>query len=109
MAGTMAIDTLGYPGNTFLDMDCESSMHYEGKVPGTTSISGYSEEYREYQLLKSPLLNLSLEGTDTLPTMALDKIVDRIRSRQRQPTAEDNVVLRECLGLSQYVNETTGP
>jgi len=104
----MAVDLIGYPGNTFLDMDCESSVLYEGKLPGTITISGYSEEYREYQLSKAPLLNISLEGTEVLPTMTLDKIVDRVRMLQRQPTLEDNVALRDILGLSQYVHWNVG-
>jgi hypothetical protein len=99
----MAVNALNYPGNTFLDMDSESSGYYDGKLPGTISISGYSEEYRNRQLLRSPLLNLTLEGTSILPTMALDKIVDRIRLLQRQPTLENNEFLKEILGLSQYV------
>src|SRR5947207_13222632 len=103
----MAVDTFSYPGNTFLDMDCESSGYYEGKLPGTVSISGYSEEYREHQLLIYPLLNLALEGTTILPLMPLDKIVDRIRLLQLQPTLEDNEALREILGMSQYVNQRT--
>lgn len=41
-------------------MDCENSGYYAGKIPGTVSISGYSEEYREDQLFKSPILNLAL-------------------------------------------------
>jgi hypothetical protein len=100
----MAVDALNFPGHTFLDIDCDSSGYYEGKVPGTVSISGYSGEYREHQLLATPLLNLILESTTTLPTMPLDKIVERIRLLRRQPTLEDNVGLREILGLSQYVN-----
>jgi hypothetical protein len=97
----MTITTLNYPGSTFLDMDCETSGYYDGKIPGTVSIMGYSEEYRAHQLSSSPLLNLILEGTSTLPTMALDKIVDRIRLLKLQPTLEDNETLRDILGLSQ--------
>jgi hypothetical protein len=100
----MAVDAISFPGNTFLDMDCESSSRYEGKIPGTTSISGYSEEYREHQLLRAPLLNLALESTETLPTMPLDKIVERMRAQQQVATLEDNVALRDILGLSQYVS-----
>jgi hypothetical protein len=103
-AGAVAVDVLSFPGNTFLDMDCESSAYYEGKLPGTVTVSGYSEEYREQQLLRFPLLNLSLEGTHTLPVMPLDKIVSRIRLLQRDHTLEDNDALREILGLSQYVS-----
>jgi hypothetical protein len=92
-----------------MDMDCESSGYYEGKLPGTVSICGYSEEYREHQLLAAPLLNLALESTTTFPTMELDKIVDRIQLLQRQPTLEDNEGLRKVLGLSQYVNQSAEP
>jgi hypothetical protein len=105
----MAVDTFDFPGNTFIDMDCESSGYYEGKIPGTVSISGYSGEYREQQLLAIPLLNLILESENTLPTMALDKIVSRIQLLRRQPTLEDNEGLRDILGLSQYVNQCASP
>jgi len=90
-------------------MDRESSGYYDGKLPGTVSITGYSGEYRAHQLQRSPLLNLILEGTSTLPTMALDNIVDRIRLLQLRPTLEDNDALRDILGLSQYVNWSAGP
>lgn len=109
MAGSIAVDAFNYPGNTFLDMDCETSGYYDGKLPGTVSISGYSEEYRAHQLLRVPLIHLTLESESTLPPMALDKIVDRIRLLQRQPTLEDNETLRETLGLSQYVDWGTNP
>ena len=99
----MAISTFNYPGCTFLDMDCESSGYYEGKPPGTVSISGYSEEYREQQLLRAPLLNIALEGATALPVVQLDNIVTRIRSVQLQPTLEDDEGLKSLLGLSQYV------
>jgi hypothetical protein len=105
----MAVVALDFPGNTFLDMDCESSGYYEGKLSGTVSICGYSGEYRAQQLSATPLLNLILESTNTLPTMALDKIVDRIQLLRRRPTLESNEGLREILGLSQYVNQSSGP
>jgi hypothetical protein len=101
----MVHNALSYPGSTFLDMDCESSGYYEGKLPGTVTISGYSEEYREHQLLAAPMLNFALEGATVLPAMPLDKIVDRIRLLQQQPTLEDNESLRGILGLSQYVKQ----
>ncbi|KAI9781776.1 MAG: hypothetical protein M1839_005769 [Geoglossum umbratile] len=104
----MAIDMLNYPGSTFLDMDCESTGHYEGRIPGTVTVSGYSEEYREHQLLAAPLLNLALEGATVLPVLPLDKIVERIRLLQRQPTLEDNNALRETLGLSQLESLESG-
>ena len=86
-----------------MDMDCESSEYYEGKLPGTVSIAGYSEEYREYQLLIAPLLNIALEGTNCLPTMPVDRILDRLRKLQLQPSLKDNEGLRDFLGLSQYL------
>jgi len=107
-ADAMAVDMLNYPGSTFLDMDRESSGYYDGKISGTASISGYSEEYREDQLLRYPMLNISLEGTSTLLTMPLDKIVDRIRLLKGQPTLEDNDALKDILGLSQYANQSAG-
>jgi hypothetical protein len=97
----MAVSTYNYPGSTFLDVDCESSPYYEGKIPGTTSISGYSEEYRTQQLLILPLLNLALEGTSCLPEAQLGRIVERIRKLKYQPTLEENEGLRDLLGLSQ--------
>jgi hypothetical protein len=107
--GDMTVNALDYPGNTYLDMDMESSKLYEGKIPGTVNISGYSEEYRDQQLSILPLLNITLEGNTVIPLMALDKIVDRIRLLQRQTTLEDNKTLGEILGLSQYVNQHTVP
>lgn len=89
-------------------MDCETSGYYDGKLPGTVSISGYSGEYREQQILAVPLLDLVLESTTAPPIMQLDAIVNRIRLLQ--PLAlEDNEGLRGILGLSQYVNQSTGP
>jgi hypothetical protein len=104
--GSMAVNMLNYPGTTFLDMDCETSEFYEGKLPGTVSISGYSEEYREHQLSKYPMLVLALEGTVTLPTMEIDKIVERIQSLQRRVAPTDNTALRDMLGLSQCVKDS---
>ena len=103
----MVVNVINFPGNTFFDMDCESSGYYEGKLPGTVSISGYSREYREHQLFKSPLLSLVLEGTTILPAMTLDKVVERLRLLQGRPTFEDNDGLREILGISQYVDDTS--
>jgi len=108
IAGNMAVDSISYPGSTFLDMDCESSGYYEGKLPGTVTISGYSEEYRAHQLLRAPLLQLALEGTACLTVVPLDKIVSRIQRLRRQPTLEDDEGLKSLLGISQYVLFRTG-
>jgi hypothetical protein len=85
-------------------MDAETSAYYEGKLPGTVTISGYSEEYREHQLLIAPMLQLSLESTTALPVISLDTIVQRIQTLKISPTSEDNEGLRGLLGLSQYVD-----
>jgi len=102
-SGMMAIETSKYPGNTFLDMDCESSAYYDGKIPGTTTVGGYSEEYRAQQLLKYPLFQLALEGDNVLPDISLSKIISRLRFREVDRAMEDNVGLVDLLGISQYV------
>lgn len=104
----MTVGTSSYPGNTFLDMDCESSAYYDGKNPGTSSISGYSEEYRAQQLLNYPLLNLQLEGDSVLPEIPMGNIVDRLRMLRLRPTLEDNTSLAEVLGLSQLSSLQSG-
>lgn len=103
----IATNTLKFPGITFLETDCESSGYYDGRLPGTVSISGYSGEYREQQILAVPLVDLVLESTNTPPTMELDAIVDRIRSLQ-QLTLEDNEGLRGILGLSMLTALQSG-
>jgi hypothetical protein len=97
----MHSDALTYPGNTFLDMDCESAAFYDGKLSGTVTVGGYSEEYRLHQLIIAPALNLSLEAQVGLPTMSLDLIVARLRKIQLSPTFEDSDGLKPFLGLSQ--------
>lgn len=97
----MAINAYSYPGNTFPDADCETSGYYDGKLPGTITISGYSEEYRTQQLQVAPFLKLALEAPTCLPEISLSTIIERIRKLQLQPTLEDNEGLRVILGLSQ--------
>lgn len=65
------------PGNTFLDMDMESSPYYTGKTPGTVSVNGYSEEYRLTKV--PPRLNLMLCNYDPLPVLATDTILSRMQ------------------------------
>jgi hypothetical protein len=101
--GMIAVGVFSFPGNTFLDMDCESSTHYDGESSGTTTISGYSEEYRAHQLLEYPLINLALEGDVILPEIPMGQIIDRLRLLKLQPTLDDNVGLRYVMGLSQYI------
>ncbi|KAF2753216.1 hypothetical protein EJ05DRAFT_515049 [Pseudovirgaria hyperparasitica] len=103
----MAVDQQSFPGNTFLDMDCESSCFYQGKWPGTVSVSGYSEEYREHQLNLSPLAEIALEGSVIPPLASLDRIVERIRSLQTEDT-EDPDGLREMLGISEFISLQAG-
>ena len=97
----MVVDNYGYPGSTWLDMDPESSAYYEGKLPGTVGISGYSEEYRMHQLVIQPLLNLSLEGSAPLRDVAIDSVVAHMRRVQLRPNTEDDDGLMTLLGLSQ--------
>ena len=99
----MVVDNYGYPGSTWLDMDPESSAYYEGKLPGTVGISGYSEEYRTHQLLISPLLNLSLEGQTGFREVPIDTVVSHMRRVQMRPNTEDDEALKNLFGLSQYV------
>ena len=94
------VDIYTHPGNNFIDQDCESSSYYDGKSPGTTSIVGYSEEYRAQQLAQAPLLRFVLEANSCLPQIPLSKIVDRIRKIKFQPNQEENEGLREFLNLS---------
>lgn len=99
----MAVDVINYPGSTFLDMDCETSAHYEGPAPGTVTVRGYSEEYRAQQVLRAPLLNLTLESSITPPVMTTARIVERLGQLQLSPTLEDNGTLKQILGISSYV------
>ena len=97
----MVVDNYGYPGSTWLDMDVESSAYYEGKLPGTVGISGYSEEYRVHQLIVQPMLNLSLEGSTPLREVSIDNVVAHMRRVQLRPNVEDDESLKNLLGLSQ--------
>lgn len=96
----MHVDINKYPGNTFLDMDPESGSFYDGQLPGTTTVGGYSEEYRSHQLLLAPALNLHLEASVGLPTIPLARIVSRIQTL-RFSRVEDDQGLASFLGLSQ--------
>ncbi|KAL9036918.1 MAG: hypothetical protein Q9214_005926, partial [Letrouitia sp. 1 TL-2023] len=96
----MTFHLASYPGSTLVNMDPETSIYYEGKLPGTISISGFSEEYREHQLSVSPLLQLNLEGPSIFATVSIDKIVQRLRMVQKQPEVEDDEGLKQFLGLS---------
>ena len=84
-------------------MDCESSAYYDGKIPGATTVGGYSEEYRSQQLQKYPLIEVALEGDNVLPDIALSKVITRLRFREAERAIEDNVGLVDLLGLSQHV------
>ena len=96
-------DTFVYPGTNFLDQDPETSKYYEGKLPGTTTISGYSEEYRLHQLYLLPSLNLQFESaTQGLPVVNLSDIVAHLQYQSTSLTrVEDNERLKPFLGLSQ--------
>ncbi|KAL4932031.1 uncharacterized protein BDV17DRAFT_254769 [Aspergillus undulatus] len=99
--GNMVLNTYSYPGNTYIDADCETLAYYESKTPGTVRMAGYSEEYRLQQLRASPLLSLTLESSSVLPEIPLSKIVERLRKLQGSPQLEDNEGLCELIGLTQ--------
>jgi len=94
------VNTITYPGNTYLDADCETAAFYDGELTGTTSLNGYSEEYRNDQLLKMPAVQLALEASVGFPVVSIDKIVRRLTLLQLSPTYEDDAGLKEFLGLS---------
>ncbi|KAF1813431.1 hypothetical protein P152DRAFT_457795 [Eremomyces bilateralis CBS 781.70] len=96
-----AVDMLKYPANTFLDMDCTSVSNYDGKLPGTVTVSGWSEEYRAHQLIAKPVVQLSVEGRRTIPELPIDQVVERMRKLQVFRTLEDNEGLVKLLGMSQ--------
>jgi hypothetical protein len=96
----MRVNGLDYPGSTFIDDDPETSASYDGKIPGTVAISGYSEEYRAHQLRILPLVNLQLQSTVGLPKISLDKVVARLARIRTSMTIEDDEGLKEFLGLS---------
>ncbi len=102
MIDKIHVDINKYPGNTFLDMDPESGSFYDGQLPGTTTVGGYSEEYRNHQLLLVPALNLQMEASVGLPTIPLAQIVSRLQTL-RFSRLEDDTGLLGFLGLSQYV------
>jgi len=97
------VSTISHPGTNFLDYDCETASSYDGYHVGTTSVVGYSEEYREFQLSQTVQFQLSLEERNSPPPMTLDAIVERIQMLQRNPAHEDNTRLRQILGLPAYV------
>lgn len=97
----MRVNTIDYPGNTFIDQDPETSSSYDGAFPGTVTVAGYSEEYRAHQLRIRPMFSLQLQSSVGLPKVSLDKIVARLRRVQLSPQTEDDEGLKEFLGLSQ--------
>ena len=90
LAENYHVNTIAYPGTTFLDYDCESTASYDGYHLGSTSVLGYSEEYREYQLAQKLQLQLHLLSQNVPPAMELDAIVQRLQQFQGNPNLEDN-------------------
>ncbi|KAL3444658.1 hypothetical protein BJX65DRAFT_169482 [Aspergillus insuetus] len=104
----MTLNTYSYPGNTYIDADCETLTYYDSKIPGTLRMAGYSEEYRLQQLRAAPLLNLTLEANTVLPEIPLSKIIERLRKLQGSPQLEDNEGLCEFIGLTAATALTHG-
>lgn len=90
-----------HPGNTLLDLDCEVSGFYEGRIPGTVTVSGHSEEYRLQQIQISPIFNLTVHGPNLFPELPLSTIVERLRKLHQWAILEDDSELARLLGLSQ--------
>ncbi|KAH8651223.1 hypothetical protein BX600DRAFT_473258 [Xylariales sp. PMI_506] len=82
-------------------MDCEASFHFAGKFPGTTTINGYSEEYRLHQLALLPAINLQFESTVGFPVVSLADVVTRLKGLNMLRLSEDTPGLLPFLGLSQ--------
>ncbi|KAH6619374.1 hypothetical protein B0J18DRAFT_445646 [Chaetomium sp. MPI-SDFR-AT-0129] len=97
----MRVNARDYPSSTFIDQDPETSPSYDGKIAGTVTVLGYSEEYRAHQLRIKPLLNLQMQSDIVLPTISLDRIVARLRLLRASAITEDDKALQEFLGLSQ--------
>lgn len=89
------------PGTTWLDMDPETLVIYDGGAPGTLSIAGYSEEYRQQQYVTTPRLNVKLKQEVPLPTVTTDFLVKRISSL-KNPTLHPltDASLKQVLGNS---------
>ena len=82
-------------------MDRETSESYEGKIPGTTTVDGYSEEYRAYQLSKPRFIIPPLKENIALPEVPLSEIVGRLLALKLQPTLENDAGLEYLLRLSR--------
>ena len=79
-------------------------------LPGTTTIDGYSEEYRSYQLLLRPAVNITYRATLGFPNATLSNIIFRLQ-RISATSAEENYGLLPFLGLSPLdtINFGFGP
>jgi hypothetical protein len=103
-AGKYHVDVFTHPGTILIDSDCETSAAYEGMHSGTTSVLGFTEEYRECQLLSVPPIQIFFESQSVPPAMILSEIVEKIQLVQRNPTLEDNARLDRILGVPAYVS-----
>ena len=87
-----------FPGTHFFDMDPETVVGFDGQEPGTLTISGYNEEYRQQQFLVTPRLLLSLESQNVLPIIPLEEIVQGINDMLLTYTQENTTRLTRLLG-----------
>ncbi|KAF4622668.1 hypothetical protein G7Y89_g14358 [Cudoniella acicularis] len=108
----MTVDCIRFPGNTFEDIDAEAFAFYSAKVPGTVLIAGYSQEYREHQLLRQPHVNIFKEGQISLPKVPLKNIMKRLQEIQLAPAGtdleNDSELATKFLGLSALEILRTG-
>lgn len=85
-------------------MDPETLIIYDGGAPGTLSISGYSEEYRQQQYAAMPRILLKLKQEVPLPQVTADFLVKRIQSLKYPTThPRTDASLRQVLGNSTLV------
>ncbi|KAF3159369.1 hypothetical protein TWF788_003778 [Orbilia oligospora] len=105
------VNSVLYPGCTLIDLDMEVSKIGEGRLPGTYSVSGYSEVYRSQQLETAPILPITLSSVHTLPEVTVDQIVSRMTVlKYNRLLPETNMQmyesLRKFLGPDPYPNQT---
>lgn len=90
-----------YPGTTYLDVDPETSVIYDGAAPGTLSVTGYSEEYRQQQFAATPRIVIALEEKVPPPKVTIDFLVKRMQSLYWPGHPLTEASLKQVLGNSK--------
>ncbi|EWC43849.1 hypothetical protein DRE_07293 [Drechslerella stenobrocha 248] len=105
------VNSMLYPGCTLIDLDMEVSKIGEGRLPGTHSVSGYTEIYRAQQLETTPALPLTFSSVHPLPEVTVDQIISRMTVlKYNRLLPETNMQmydsLRKFLGPDPYPNQS---